>query len=216
MEDQRRHRLQCAAHDLRGRRQAIHRHRVGLVAQCQEQAVPLARDAHRLAGDGDLGVRAVMAARRPTALLLAAAALVATITVPGAQPSDTSAFGRRLYHDKAQCSFCHGWAADGAGEPQSNGGAANLRQSFLNREQLIEVIMCGRPGTPMPHYDDLAYTDKRCYGVTEAELAGQVALPPSTTLQKREVEAIADYLLAKVIGRGAVTRQECEEMFGER
>jgi mono/diheme cytochrome c family protein len=159
----------------------------------------------------------VIAARRPTALLLAVAALVATITVPAAQPSDTSAFGRRLYHDKAQCSFCHGWAADGAGEPQSNGGASNLRQSFLNRDQLIEVIMCGRPGTPMPHYDDLAYTDKRCYGVTEAELAGQVpALPPSTTLQKREVEAIADYLLAKVIGRGAVTREECEEMFGER
>jgi hypothetical protein len=37
-----------------------------------------------------------MAARRPTALLLAAAALVATITVPAAQPSDTTAFGRRL------------------------------------------------------------------------------------------------------------------------
>lgn len=67
----------------------------------------------------------------------------------------------------------------------------------------------------MPHYDELAYTDKRCYGVTEAELAGQVpALPPTTTLQKREVEAIADYLLAKVIGRGAITREECEETFG--
>jgi hypothetical protein len=35
-------------------------------------------------------------------------------------------------------------------------------------------------------------------------------------LQKREVEALADYLLANVIGRGAVTREECEEMFGQR
>ena len=87
--------------------------------------------------------------------------------------------GGGLYLDKAQCSFCHGWAADGAGEPQSNGGAANLRQSFLNRDQLIEVIMCGRPGTPMPHYDELAYTDKRCYDVTEAELGAQRALPAS-------------------------------------
>lgn len=75
--------------------------------------------------------------------------------------------------------------------------------------------MCGRPGTPMPYFDEDAYTDKRCYGVTQAELGPQVpAMPMSTTLQKREAEAIADYLLAKVIGRGPVTRPECEEMFG--
>jgi hypothetical protein len=86
----------------------------------------------------------------------------------------------------------------------------------LNRDQLVEVISCGRPGTPMPHYDELAYTDKRCYGVTETELGPQApSLPPSTTLQKREMEAIADYLVAKVIGRGPVTREECEEMFGK-
>ena len=42
----------------------------------------------------------------------------------------------------------------------------------------------------------------------------QRALPPGATLQKREVEALADYLLAKFIGRGAVTREECEEAFG--
>jgi mono/diheme cytochrome c family protein len=129
--------------------------------------------------------------------------------------ADDFAYGRRLYLDKAQCSYCHGWAADGAGEPQSNGGAANLRQSFLTREQLIEVIMCGRPGTPMPHYDEAAYTDKRCYGMTEAELGTSApALPPGATLQQREVEVIADYLLAKFIGRGAATREECEEAFG--
>jgi mono/diheme cytochrome c family protein len=145
-----------------------------------------------------------------------ALAVVAFGLSPVAAQADDFAFARRLYLDKAQCSYCHGWAADGAGEPQSNGGAANLRQSFLNRDQLIEVIMCGRPGTPMPHYDDLAYTDKRCYGVTEAELGAQrPSPPPTTTLQKREIEAVADYLLAKVINRGPVTRGECEEMFGQ-
>ena len=143
------------------------------------------------------------------------ALLAASSSPQPARPPTISPMARRLYLDKAQCSYCHGWAADGAGEPQSNGGAANLRQSFLNREQLIEVIMCGRPGTPMPHYDEAAYTDKRCYGMTEAELGTSVpALPPGATLQKREVEAIADYLLAKFIGRGAVTREECEEAFG--
>jgi len=140
---------------------------------------------------------------------------VAFFLASAAARADEFAFARRLYLDKAQCSYCHGWAADGAGEPQSNGGAASLRQSHLNREQLIEVIMCGRPATPMPHFDEDAYTDKRCYGMTAAELGAQVpALPPGATLQRREAEAIADYLLAKVIGRGPITHEECEEMFG--
>jgi hypothetical protein len=101
-----------------------------------------------------------------------------------------------------------------AGEPQSNGGAANLRESRLTREQLVEVILCGRPTTPMPRFDEDAYTDDRCYGMTEKELGTQVpALPPGGTLRQREAEAVADYLLAKVIGRGLVTREECEEAF---
>jgi hypothetical protein len=152
--------------------------------------------------------------------LRAAGALCAFLLVTTARPAismaDDFAYARRLYQDKAQCSFCHGWAADGAGEPQSNGGAANLRNSFLNRDQLIEVIMCGRPGTPMPHFDEQAYSDDRCYGMTAAELGPQVpALPPGATLRKREAEVIADYLLAKIIGHGPITREECEEMFGE-
>src|SRR5258705_5692830 len=147
----------------------------------------------------------IMSHPRGTALI-ATAALAATIAALAAQPADPPAYGRRLYHDQAKCSFCHGWAADGAGEPQSNGGAANLRQSVLNRDQLIEVIMCGRPGTPMPHYDELAYTDKRCYGVTEAELGAQrPSPPPTTTLQKREIEAVAGYLLAKGVHPGPIT-----------
>jgi mono/diheme cytochrome c family protein len=148
----------------------------------------------------------------PCALL----ALVIVLVSGTAAAAEDFAYGRRLYLDKAQCSYCHGWAADGAGDPQSNGGAANLRQSFLNRAQVIEVIMCGRPGTPMPRYDEDAYSDPRCYGMTEAELGPKTpGLPPGSTLQKREVEAVSDYLLAKIIGRGPVTREECEEAFGK-
>jgi mono/diheme cytochrome c family protein len=125
-------------------------------------------------------------------------------------------YARRLYLDKAQCSYCHGWAGDGAGEGQSNGGAANLRQTRLNRAQLVMVILCGRPGTAMPHFDESAYSDKRCYGMTETELGSRTpALPPGSTLQAREAEAVADYVLAKFVGRGAATRTECEETFGK-
>jgi mono/diheme cytochrome c family protein len=148
-----------------------------------------------------------------------APALLTCLVIAAAAPAcaDDYAFGRRLFLDKAQCLYCHGWAGDGAGEPQSNGAAANLRISPLKREQLIEVIGCGVPGKAMPHFDEQAYTDKRCYGVTEAELGRDTpALPPGSTLSRREIEAVADYLLAKVIGRGdAITRQECEEAYGD-
>ena len=147
------------------------------------------------------------------ATLLGVLMIVGSATA-GAQ--EDFSYARRLYLDKAQCSYCHDWSGDGAGEGQSNGGAANLRQSRLNRALLVMTIQCGRPGTAMPHFDEAAYTDKRCYGVTEAELGSRTpALPPGSTLQAREIEAIADYLLAKFAGRGAPTRAECEETFGK-
>jgi mono/diheme cytochrome c family protein len=145
--------------------------------------------------------------------------LLATCVVwQGLPPAhaDDFAFGRRLFLDKAQCLYCHGWAGDGAGEPQSNGAAANLRVTTLKRDQLIEVVKCGVPGKAMPHFDEEAYTDKRCYGVSETELGRNTpSLPPSSTLNNREIDAVVDYLLAKVVGRGpVVTREECEEAYG--
>jgi mono/diheme cytochrome c family protein len=143
-------------------------------------------------------------------------ALVSLAPVTHAAAQDFTQ-GRRAYLEKADCGYCHGWAGDGAGQGQSPGGAANLRRSQLDREQLIMVIGCGVPGTAMPHFDEQAYTDTRCYGMTEAELGDRTpALPPSTTLPKRDIEALADYLLAKVVGRGPITREECLEAFGER
>jgi hypothetical protein len=132
--------------------------------------------------------------------------------------ADDFAFGRRIFQDKAQCTYCHGWAGDGSGEPQSSGGAANLREIKLTREQLIEVISCGRPGQAMPRFDDQAYADKRCYGgISEAALGQDLPpLPPGAVLTPREIEALVDFLQAKIIGRGPATREECIEALGER
>jgi hypothetical protein len=141
--------------------------------------------------------------------------LIAFSGTPAPAADDDFAYGRRLYLEKAECSFCHGWAGDGNGHPQSPGRAANLRQSQLPREALITTIQCGIPGTAMPHFDELAYSDKRCYGMTEAELGSRTpTLPPSSTLQRREIEVIADYLLGRIVGRGEITRGECLEVFG--
>jgi hypothetical protein len=157
-------------------------------------------------------------ADQPGAMLIVF--LVVFLTTLGlALPASAQDFaqGRRVFLDKADCQYCHGWAGDGAGQGQSPGGAANLRRSQLDRDTLITVISCGIPGTAMPHFDELAYTDQRCYGMTEVEIGTRKPpLPPSTTLPKRDIEALADYLRARVIGRGPVTRAECFETLGER
>ena len=111
-------------------------------------------------------------------------------------------FGDRLYHDKADCQFCHGTNGDGRGDPRSPGAAADLHKTRLNRDQLIEVISCGRPGTEMPHFDKYAYEDTDCYGLKGKNLGNDAARGPhSTSLTKREIEAVADYILAKFVGK---------------
>ena len=81
----------------------------------------------------------------------------------------TRRFGQRLYQDKADCQFCHGVNGDGRGDPRSPGKAPDLHKTRLDREQLVEVIACGRPGSEMPHFDKYAYEAKDCYGLSAEE-----------------------------------------------
>ena len=135
----------------------------------------------------------------PMSACVAVASLLLSFGIAGAQ--ETS-FGQRLFQDKADCQFCHGIDGDGRGDPRSPGQAANLHQTILNREQLIEVIACGRPGTEMPHFDRFAYEDKSCYGRTAAEFGSDTPHDPhSTSLTKREIEAVADYIITKFVGK---------------
>jgi mono/diheme cytochrome c family protein len=48
-------------------------------------------------------------------LRLAVAAVALALAAGRATADDDFAYGRRLFLDKAQCAFCHGWAGDGAG-----------------------------------------------------------------------------------------------------
>ena len=80
--------------------------------------------------------------------VVVAAALSMCAAPAGAQ--DMS-FGQRLFQEKADCQFCHGVNGDGHGDPRSPGKAPDLHKTRLDREQLIEVIACGRPGSEMPH-----------------------------------------------------------------
>jgi len=142
------------------------------------------------------------AKRRDTARGVAAIfALILSLSLDLACAQDAS-FGQRLYHDKADCQFCHGVNGDGHGDPRSPGKAPNLHHTALNRDQLIEVIACGRPATEMPHFDKYAYEDKACYGLSADALGKNVPPDPhSTPLTKREIEVVADYILATFVGK---------------
>jgi hypothetical protein len=93
---------------------------------------------------------------------------------------------------------------------------ANLRETTLDRQNLIMVIKCGRPGTGMPAFDRFAYNDGRCYGLKQADLraSGQRMPDPPSTLQVREVEAITDFLFAKVVKQGPKDHGKCVEFWG--
>src|SRR5271165_6927546 len=103
-------------------------------------------------------------------------------------------FGKEIYKTKATCLFCHRW--DGNGDQGYGGIALSLRKTQLTHDQIVETIRCGRPGTGMPYHDQFAYTDKRCYGATRAELGD--ATPPQAVnfLAPREVQAVVAFIEA--------------------
>jgi hypothetical protein len=143
--------------------------------------------------------RALGQARIQLSAIVAVAMLLFSLDLAFGQ--DTS-FGQRLFQDKADCQFCHGVNGDGRGDPSSPGRPANLHETHLNRDQLVEVIACGRPGTEMPHFDKYAYEDTACYGLKGKNLGNDAARDPhSTSLTKREIEAVADNIVAKFIGK---------------
>jgi len=154
-----------------------------------------------------------------------AAAVAVAIVVPlsagraaiaQAPDPDDIAAGMRLYRQKADCQACHGWAADGKKMDSQMPDGANLRTTRLNRGNIVNAIKCGRPGKGMPAFDRLAYSDGRCYDMKLADLKQRgLELPdPAATLQPREIEQLADFLFAKVIGKGPMDRAACIEYWG--
>ena len=148
---------------------------------------------------------------------LAASLAIATALVLSSTSAraDDIAQGHEIWASKAGCQQCHGWAGDGTRGFHSEGLAPSLRNTQLTRDQIRETIQCGRPGTPMPHFDRFAYTDKRCYDMTAEDLGAQVPNRSPVTLQSYEIDALADYVATKIKGAGPVTKPQCREYFGE-
>jgi mono/diheme cytochrome c family protein len=121
--------------------------------------------------------------------------------------------GRQVY-EKANCVGCHKWHGGGGG---GYGGAAlSLRETALDRELLIEVVRCGRPATRMPYHDRGAYQQTECYGgMSKADLGADFPPKAASFLRDAEIEAVADYVLSSLQGKGEPTLADCMAFWGE-
>src|SRR6201996_7503826 len=146
-------------------------------------------------------------------MIVAALASVAWAGTAIAQPTEDRQipFGKEIFKSKATCQYCHRW--DGNGDQGYGGLALSLRKTQLTHDQLVETVRCGRPGTGMPYHDQFAYTDKRCYGVTKADVGDDIP-PIGSALSKNQIDAVVAYVFAKVVGRGADTYEECVDFWG--
>ena len=147
--------------------------------------------------------------------ILALSGLIGGATAALAQDAGAEIQGQALYQGKGECRKCHGWRGDGNGLKHFYG--ANLRETTLDREGLAEAVSCGRPGTIMPFHDALAYGEHACYGMFNADLAAaDLKIDQAAgTLQPHEIDAIIDFLFARVIGKGPTpTMEDCVFYWG--
>jgi mono/diheme cytochrome c family protein len=147
-----------------------------------------------------------------TARAVATIVLLTGLTMSAAGAQAPSDLGRQVY-EKANCVGCHKWHGGGGG---GYGVAAlSLRETALERAELIEVIRCGRPATRMPYHDRNAYKSVECYGgMTKADLGADFPPKAATFLRPEEIEAVADYVIAHLQGKGAPTYDDCVAFWG--
>ena len=105
-------------------------------------------------------------------------------------------------YKKGNCMGCHKWHGDGG--PGYGGAALSLRETGLDREQLITIIACGRPGTNMPFFDKKGYVDDRCFGLKFSDFEGDDKNRPlraKNFLNARQIGAVVDFIINDLQGQ---------------
>ena len=123
------------------------------------------------------------------------------------------ALGKRVYK-KANCVGCHKWHGGGGGG--YGGVALSLRDTTLDRDWLITLVRCGRPGTRMPYHDRNAYRgdNRDCYEMTADEFGEQLPPKAPRVLREKEIEAVVAYVQARIQGRGQPNHDDCTAFWG--
>ena len=130
-------------------------------------------------------------------IALGAVTLLALMPSAHAQDAARLAAGEAGWN-KAACLQCHGSAGEGGSGGEFPAGPS-LRTTQLNRVLLVDTIRCGRPGTQMPAWLDGAYTQISCYGLPKGPPPAGLELTP--VLSADEVDALVDYMTARMIGK---------------
>jgi mono/diheme cytochrome c family protein len=157
--------------------------------------------------------------RRPFSTAFVAAATLAVMLTTlssalaqSAAPADPTDAGKAVFK-RANCFGCHKWHGNGGGG--YGGDALSLRKTELTREQIIETVTCGRPGTGMPFFVRGAYDTVKCHDMNRQEAAGNMPPEANTFLRPHDIEAVADYVIAHIEGKGEPNHKECVEFFGD-
>ena len=150
--------------------------------------------------------------------VIAAAAVAAALWAPGtalgqsaASPDPTDA-GKAVFK-RANCFGCHKWHGNGGGG--YGGDALSLRKTELTREQIIEAVGCGRPGTGMPFFTRGAYDTIKCYDMSRQDAGSHMPPEANTFLRPNDIEAVADYVIARIKGKSEPNHAECVSFFGD-
>jgi mono/diheme cytochrome c family protein len=124
--------------------------------------------------------------------------------------SDPTNAGKAVF-SKANCVGCHKWHGNGGGG--YGGDALSLRKTELTREQIIEIVGCGRPGTGMPFFMRGAYDQVKCFDMSRQDAGAQMPPEGGTFLRPKDIEAVADYVIAHIKGAGEPSYAECVTFF---
>ena len=128
-----------------------------------------------------------------------------------ATPVDPTDAGKHVFQ-RANCMGCHKWHGNGGGG--YGGDALSLRRTELTRDLIIETVGCGRPGTGMPFFVRGSYDTVKCHGLLRKDAGDQMPPEANIFLRPSEIEAVADYVIAHIKGRGEPTYDECLAFFG--
>ena len=124
----------------------------------------------------------------------------------------TLTHGKEVYRS-ANCTGCHKW--HGAGGGGYGGLALSLRATTLDRQSIVDVVRCGRPGTHMPYHETKAWDEGRCYGGAKRTDMDPTVFPSfGISMTEREIQSVADYVIAVLRGKGEPTRDECMAFWG--
>jgi mono/diheme cytochrome c family protein len=145
------------------------------------------------------------------ALALAFASMSVSLACAQSSSPDAAEVGKAVFK-RANCFGCHKWHGNGGGG--YGGDALSLRQTALTRDQIMETVACGRPGTGMPYFARGSYDTAKCYEMNRQDVGDRMPPEGGTFLRPHDIEVVADYVLANIKGKGEPNYEECVAFFG--